>query len=60
MGSKFGVKNVPRGTLVWNGNPQNLVFVEIYFLKGSGNIMNFFYKGLSLHYFAENMFVCPF
>jgi hypothetical protein len=25
------VKNVPRGTLLWNGNQQHLVFVENYF-----------------------------
>ena len=27
----FEEKSVPRGTLVWNGIPQNLVFVENLF-----------------------------
>ena len=30
-------KSVPRGTLVWNGIPQNLVFVENLFLNVFGN-----------------------
>jgi hypothetical protein len=28
---EFQRKNVPRGTFLWNGNPQNLVSVDNYF-----------------------------
>jgi len=30
-GPAFERKNVPRGTLLWNGNPQDLVFVDNFF-----------------------------
>jgi hypothetical protein len=29
--SEFQRKSVPRGTILWNGNPQNLVSVDNYF-----------------------------
>src|SRR5215469_5361847 len=32
-GREFGGKNVPRGTLLWNGNQQTLVCVEKLFLE---------------------------
>jgi hypothetical protein len=32
-GREFGGKNVPRGTLMWNGNSQVLVYVEKTFLE---------------------------
>jgi hypothetical protein len=34
---RFERKNVPRGTLLWNGNPQYLVSVDNYFLKNPEN-----------------------
>jgi hypothetical protein len=27
------MENAPRGTFLWNGNPQELVYVENYFVK---------------------------
>jgi hypothetical protein len=34
----FSKKNAPRGTLLWNGNPQDLVYVENFFIKNAGEV----------------------
>jgi hypothetical protein len=43
-GRGFQEENVPRGTLLWNGNQQHLVYVENYFWGKRGGLCP---KGLS-------------
>ena len=56
----FRGKSVPRGTLLWNGNPHGLVCVDIYFIWRSEIICFLHPNPLILFYFGENIFFAHF
>jgi hypothetical protein len=56
----FRGKSVPRGTLLWNGNPQSLVCVDIFFIWRSEIISYLLSNPLILFYFGENIFFAHF
>jgi hypothetical protein len=57
---EFERKSVPRGTFLWNGNPQILVCVDIFFIWRYGMAGFFLHKPLILFYFGENIFFAHF